>query len=81
MIILCILIFPFAVLAELMKVNNRGGCRRWEDLYIGFEENGESRRSVADSAAWFVRIMKSVAEITKRKEKKAKIIQNIYAKD
>jgi hypothetical protein len=28
MIILCILIFPFAVLAELMKMNNRGGCRR-----------------------------------------------------
>ena len=70
MVALCVLIFPFAVLAELMKMNNRGGRRRWEDLYIGFEENGESRRSVVDSAAWFVRIMKSVAEITKKKRRK-----------
>lgn len=28
MIILCVLIFPFAVLAELMKMNNGGGRRR-----------------------------------------------------
>ena len=28
MAILCILIFPFAVLAELMKMNNGGGKRR-----------------------------------------------------
>lgn len=28
MVILCILIFPFAVLAELMKMNNNGGRRK-----------------------------------------------------
>jgi len=32
LVVLCILIFPFAVLAELMKMNNGGrrrGRRRW----------------------------------------------------
>ena len=62
MIILCILIFPFVVLAELMKMNNRGGRRRWEDLYIGFEENGESRRSDVGNVAWPARITRSVVE-------------------
>ncbi len=28
MVIICILIFPFAVLVELMKMNNNGGRRR-----------------------------------------------------
>ncbi len=28
MLVLCILIFPLAVLAELMKMNNGGGGRR-----------------------------------------------------
>lgn len=28
MVLFCILIFPFAVLAELMKMNNGGGRRR-----------------------------------------------------
>ena len=31
LVVLCILIFPFAVLSELMKMNNGGrrGRRRW----------------------------------------------------
>jgi len=54
MIILCILIFPFAIFAELMKMNNGGGKRRWEGSFTGPGERKESRRNVVDSAVWLV---------------------------
>ena len=34
MVVICILIFPFMLLGELMKMNNGRGSRRWKDLYI-----------------------------------------------
>ena len=40
MVVICILIFPFMLLGELMKMNNGRGSRRWKDLYIGF--NGKN---------------------------------------